>query len=144
MRKILLVYFFNICLVLSSCNLQSNKLNENSNSKESLSSNTKISESETNNYLENFYDNKESENVFSESSFQSEKSNYYVLEDDDILEIIEIPDKPFVQGVEILDDKLLLATGLVGDSRIGYLEAGVFYERARLESPYFGEGITAT
>ena len=64
-----------------------------------------------------------------------------------LIETYPIEDELFVQGLEIDDaGRVLLSTGLYGDSRIGYLDvdSGTFEEVDRLDSDYFGEGVTVT
>lgn len=64
-----------------------------------------------------------------------------------LIDTYPIEEELFVQGLEIDDNgRVLLSTGLYGDSRIGYLdvEEGTFDEVDRLDSEYFGEGVTVT
>ena len=64
-----------------------------------------------------------------------------------LIDTYPIEEELFVQGLEIDDNgRVLLSTGLYGDSRIGYLDvdSGTFEEVDRLDSDYFGEGVTVT
>lgn len=68
-------------------------------------------------------------------------------EDVVLLEAYPLDEPLFVQGLEIDDSgRLLLSTGLYGDSRTGYLNVddGTFDAIEQLDDTYFGEGITIT
>ncbi len=67
--------------------------------------------------------------------------------DIELIDAYPIMEPLFVQGLELDEEgRLLLSTGLYGDSRIGYLdvENGEFTEVDRLDATLFGEGITIT
>lgn len=67
--------------------------------------------------------------------------------DIELIDTYPILEPLFVQGLELDEDgRVLLSTGLNGDSRIGYLdvESGEFSEVDRLDEVFFGEGITIT
>lgn len=52
----------------------------------------------------------------------------------------------FTQGLELIEDKLVLGTGLYGESAIGWLDlnTGKYQIEDSLDEAYFGEGLTAT
>ena len=67
---------------------------------------------------------------------------------DSVLVIDQYPiNKPvFTQGLEVIENRLVLGTGLYGESEIGWidLETGDFQVQDQLDDDYFGEGLTAT
>lgn len=65
----------------------------------------------------------------------------------ELIDVYPLEEPLFVQGLELDEEsRLLLSTGLYGDSRIGYLDvdSGEFMEVDRLNETLFGEGITIT
>jgi len=65
----------------------------------------------------------------------------------ELVDVYPLDEPLFVQGLEADEEgRLLLSTGLYGDSRIGYLDvgSGEFTEVDRLDALMFGEGITVT
>lgn len=65
----------------------------------------------------------------------------------ELVDVYPLDEPLFVQGLEADEEgRLLLSTGLYGDSRIGYLDvgSGEFTEVDRLDDDLFGEGLTVT
>lgn len=65
----------------------------------------------------------------------------------ELVDTYPLDEELFVQGLEVdAESRLVLSTGLYGDSRLGYLDVdnGEFTEVDRLDESMFGEGITIT
>lgn len=72
--------------------------------------------------------------------------NVQAADNVELIERYTIKEPVFTQGFELVDDQLVLGTGLYGESEIGWLnlETGDYQVQDQLDETYFGEGLTAT